>query len=88
MSYVPPHLRKSVKDDWIVQGKKKEKQNQIKEKVDEFPALVPILPVQKSKMDFSTGFWDFTDNTIGIQFRTNKPATDSFVPMWQTNAGG
>ena len=56
MSYVPPHLRKPVKDDWIVQGKKKEKQNQIKEKVDEFPALVPILPVQKSKMDFKELF--------------------------------
>jgi hypothetical protein len=56
MSYVPPHLRKVVKDDWIVQGKKKEKEVKKEVKVDEFPALVPILPVQKSKMDFKELF--------------------------------
>jgi len=59
MAYVPPHLRKPVKDEsWLVQGKKKQKE--IKEKVDEFPTLVPnlvpVLPAQKSKMDFKELF--------------------------------
>jgi hypothetical protein len=56
MAYVPPHLRKVVKDEpWLVQGKKKQKE--IKEKVDEFPTLVPnLVPSQKSKMDFKELF--------------------------------
>ena len=55
MSYVPPHLRKNKiqkEEPWIVQGKKKEKQ----EKVDEFPILAPPIVIQKSKMDFKELF--------------------------------
>jgi len=61
MAYVPPHLRKSVKDEpWLVQGKKKQKDTK-EIKVDEFPSLVPnlvpnLVPAQKSKMDFKELF--------------------------------
>ena len=55
MSYVPPHLRKNKiqkEEPWIVQGKKKEKQ----EKVDQFPVLSSPVVIQKSKMDFKELF--------------------------------
>ena len=55
MAYVPPHLRKPVKDEsWLVQGKKKQKET--KEKVDEFPVLATPILTQKSKMDFKELF--------------------------------
>ena len=57
MAYVPPHLRKTTKneDPWLVQGKKKPKEIK-KEKVDEFPALSTPVVIQKSKMDFKELF--------------------------------
>ena len=59
MAYVPPHLRKTTKneDPWLVQGKKKPKEiKKEKEKVDEFPALATPIVIQKSKMDFKELF--------------------------------
>jgi hypothetical protein len=60
-SYIPPHLRKNAKtsdtkaeDSWI-KPKNKKVENQ-KPKIEDFPALAPAAPIQKSKMDFKELF--------------------------------
>jgi hypothetical protein len=61
-TYIPPHLRKNAKslaqakeeDSWI-KPKSKKVENQ-KPKIEDFPALAPAAPIEKSKMDFKELF--------------------------------
>ena len=65
-TYIPPHLRKNAKaladaktladaeDSWI-KPKSKKVENQ-KPKMEDFPALAPAAPIEKSKMDFKELF--------------------------------
>ena len=57
-TYIPPHRKKALadaeEDSWI-KPKNKKVENQ-KPEIEDFPALAPAAPIQKSTMDFKELF--------------------------------